>query len=967
MTDKSEKDKTIAWRFYLLLFIFFLSGISGLIYETIWARYLKLFLGHAAYAQALVLAVFMSGLALGSWYAGRVSKQSAQLFRLYAIVEIVIGCIALVFHAVFTHMLEISLNQVLPALNNIQLANAYLWLLASCLIAPQSFLLGTTFPLMANAFIQSFSRPSGNCLSLLYFSNSAGATLGVILCGFVLLGWSGLPGTISTAACLNILSGLCVLLIYPKHAQDTSLQARQSLNKSKLIYACLSIALLTGLSSFIYEIIWIRMLSMVLGSSTHAFELMLSAFILGIAIGGYLIRDRIDQFSKPMLALANIQILMGFFAIISIVAYHFSYDLMQILLSELQRDETSYRLHTVLNYLIAVSIMLPVTICAGMTLPLLSNILIKQGYGDQSVANVYAINTVGALFGILLTLFILMPLTGLKSSILIAAGIDMLIGISIFMLIKNEIGLLKKLLVSLTCIILLTSMTLSQELDTKKLVSGVYRFGQARISTGQDILYYEDGKTASIGVYGKQNGVITISTNGKPDASINMDRHGKPTADEITMVMAAALPMMKKDNIHVVANIGFGSGLTSQTLLEFNSIDSLDNIEIESSMVEGARLFKPRVNLAYQDTRSRLHIDDAKVFFSVRQTEYDLIISEPSNPWVSGTSGLFTLEHYQQIKNHLTNEGLLLQWLQTYEMSLELIYSVLKALDASFEYYQLYASNNSDILILASAEPLPLSVSGNYFQQAPIQHSLAKVGINNKRDIQNRFLGDQRLFRPLLDEQTVQTNSDYFPYLDLNAEKARFLRLNARELTEYRTLPFPLIRYLYPDIVKTGDTATDDRFHTISKRDYLARHLFLMFRDNNLQYADEFTDLSAEFIQLLDTKSYENNCLPESDWLLAMTDLMKRTLPYLDKNKLETIRQSIQGRCPTLSNYQIEWLDLFSSLARLNLDEIEKISGRLLQQRKPLAEESLTLLKSILGIAAILNNRPDTTDLENPE
>src|SRR5262245_6360083 len=283
--------------FFLL---FTVSGFAGLIYESIWSHYLKLFLGHAAYAQTLVLALFMGGMAIGSWLCSRWSQGWKNLLRGYAIAEALIGLAAILFHPVFVAATDLAYTSILPALGGEIPATLFKWSLAGALILPQSVLLGMTFPLMSAGLIRRYPGAPGESLAMLYFTNSFGAAIGVLASGFVLIEALGLPGTVQFAGVLNVALATAVWLLArdpePAAAAPAAPGDRRGAQPGRLF---LAVALLTGAASFVFEIGWIRMLSLVLGSSTHSFELMLSAFILGIACGGYWVRRRIDSIADP--------------------------------------------------------------------------------------------------------------------------------------------------------------------------------------------------------------------------------------------------------------------------------------------------------------------------------------------------------------------------------------------------------------------------------------------------------------------------------------------------------------------------------------------------------------------------------------------------------------------------------------------------------------------------------------------
>ena len=254
-----------------LFALFLLSGFTSLIHESIWSQYLKLFLGHAAYSQTLVLAIFMGGMALGSWWIARSCAHRRRLLLGYAFVEGIIGLCALAFHPVFTSATDWTFDSVLPSLSSPFVIQAFKWTLGTLLILPQSVLLGMTFPLISNGIIRRWPGEPGATLSTLYFTNSLGATIGVLASGFVLIEAVGLPGTILTAGVLNIALALAAWLIVreepePSPVAPVAPSTGNVLSRHRwYIWA----AFITGAASFFYEIGWIRMLSLVLSISSN--------------------------------------------------------------------------------------------------------------------------------------------------------------------------------------------------------------------------------------------------------------------------------------------------------------------------------------------------------------------------------------------------------------------------------------------------------------------------------------------------------------------------------------------------------------------------------------------------------------------------------------------------------------------------------------------------------------------------
>ncbi|MDX1519284.1 MAG: fused MFS/spermidine synthase, partial [Gammaproteobacteria bacterium] len=489
---------TKAYKHWLIIFIFSVSGFTGLIYESIWSHYLKLFLGHAAYAQALVLSIFMGGMAFGSWFAAARSDKHHNLLLLYALAEAIIGLFGLVFHPLFDFLLQFSYSSILPGLDPVWV-QAYKWSLGTLLILPQSFLLGTTFPLLSNGLLRRQQKDTGWTVSMLYFSNSIGASIGVLVSGFVLIKLTGLPGTILTAAIINILLALLVYLLAGSDRETPRFPARLS-SRDRLPLVFLAAAFLTGAASFIYEISWIRMLSMVLGTSTHSFELMLSAFILGLALGGFWIRNRIDSVSDPVSLAATVQIVMGLFAISTIPLYNFTYEIMSVMLSALDRTDTGYFFYSVTGHAICLLIMLPATFCAGMTFPLFTKILLQNDYGERAIGYIYSANTLGAITGVFFTVFFGLPLLGLKGSIILGGAIDIVLGFALLLLLVKNLNMTRTALNIAVCALVLVAAWHFTGIDKFRVISSVYRTGSSLFSSAREILYYRDGKTASISV-----------------------------------------------------------------------------------------------------------------------------------------------------------------------------------------------------------------------------------------------------------------------------------------------------------------------------------------------------------------------------------------------------------------------------------------------------------------------------------
>jgi len=329
------------------------------------------------------------------------------------------------------------------------------------------------------------------------------------------------------------------------------------------------------------------------------------------------------------------------------------------------------------------------------------------------------------------------------------------------------------------------------KLDPRALASGVFRHGAATLDQDAQVHYLRDGKTASVAVY-SMGSVIVIATNGKPDASLETDARVTAPPDEITMLMAAALPLAIHREPRDVAVIGWGSGLTTHTLLGSATPRVVDSVEIERAMHDGARLFGDRVGLAYGDERSKVHFDDARTFFSTGRKSYDVIISEPSNPWVSGVASLFTHQFYRFLGQHLNERGILVQWLQSYELDDPLLATMLAALAQEYPYIDVYLTNSADLLFVSSRQPLPVLDAGSLAEPG-LAAELRRVGLAGPGDYAVRRIGSRALIDALVSLSSAEPHSDFYPVVSLRAPKARFMGQATRRLQVLMGLGAPVL------------------------------------------------------------------------------------------------------------------------------------------------------------------------------
>jgi spermidine synthase/MFS family permease len=800
-----------------LALLFILSGAAGLIYESVWARYISLLVGHSAYAQVIVLVMFLGGMAIGSLAVGKRSERIRSPLLWYAIVEAVIALIAMVFHPAFVATTNFAYDALLPRLSPGLPVTAATWTLAALLILPQSILLGATFPLMTAGAVRRRGESSGAAIGLLYFANSFGAALGALLGGFLLVERYGLRGTLTGAAILNcvVAAGIGVGFVRPADGRRATRDERPAAvprpsspvsrlpspihrPPSPVYRLLLSVSFATAFSSFLYEIAWTRMLSLVNGSATHSFEIMLSAFILGLAFGSLWISRFADSSADRIGLLGRMQWLMGVTAIATLPLYLWSFDWMASLLHALADTDAGYRLFSVSRYGIALVIMLPATFCAGTTLPLITKILLDAGTGERAIGAVYGVNTIGSIVGAAFAALVLVPLIGLKWVLIGGGVVDIAVGVAL--LAWQRSGARRNLTVPLgATLAAIAGLALVTPFAPAKLGSGVFRYKYVPTEKDLRYLFYKDGRTATVGVRqdaSDTTSLLVIATNGKPDASMPPAWAKPPQEprmvldqDMSTQILLPMMVLVHAPGSKYGAVIGQGSGITSHILLTSPAIEKLHTIEIEPEMIRGSRLFYPGNRRVFDDPRNSFEIDDARAFMAASGQRFDFIVSEPSNPWVSGVSGLFTVEFYERVRKRLNPDGVFVQWFHLYEMDDASVASVIAGIDRVFGDYRLFVSSNSDIIIVASAQgklpPPDWSVAERFPELAADLRHFAPL---TSETLDATIVAGKETLGPFLAEATV--NSDFHPILDLTGERSRFRNLFADGFRDLAESPF---------------------------------------------------------------------------------------------------------------------------------------------------------------------------------
>lgn len=679
--------------------------------ELVWVRLLGLVLGSTSLAIATTLGVFMGGLALGSRIIGPRADRIRRPLLGYAVCELVIGAYALCAPA---------LIEALPGLvgtfgdSYASLAVGRFVGAALVLLVPTT-LMGATLPLLLRHVVPpGADARAATRLGALYAANTGGAVAGVFLAGFVLLPSLGVRATNRVAALVDLAIFLVVAAFGrrpPAPAPDLSAGEAPAPppleHPGRGRHAVLGAIFVAGASAMVLEVLWSRALAIVLGSSIYSFTIILLTFLSGLALGAALCARTLARSPRP---LGRLALALGATAGLTFGSYLLCDKLPLLFLALL--GDPQFDVDAVLwsQWALAAALLLPPTIPMGAVLPLAIRALAPPGDRlGRDVGRAYALNTLGAIAGSLLGGFVVLPGLGVERGLLacVAAGFGVAAALA---LAAPELGRARRAL----CAGGLALLAALVPLAAPRWALARFSYGLFRVSIARDILasggkwkmpellYYRDGIGTTVSVE-RWEKTIAIKNNGKVDASND--------ADMPTQIAVGLLPLLvAAPERPTVALVGYGSGVTAGGILAY-PVARLDVVELEPAIVEAATRFFDDVNgRPLADPRTQLYADDGRNFLVRAPGRYDLIVSQPSNPWITGVSNLFTREYFEIVKARLAPGGLFCQWAQLYEIHPLRIKSILATLRGVFPHAYVFAAEDlsSDVIIVASDRPFPI-------------------------------------------------------------------------------------------------------------------------------------------------------------------------------------------------------------------------------------------------------------------
>lgn len=726
---------------WLFLVAYTCSGLAGLVYEVTWTRLLTLHLGHTTAAASAVVAAFLGGLAIGAAVGGRMASawSPRRCLQAYIALEMAVAICAL--------LLPLELSLFTPILRSAYHDGAGamfpLIRILSCIfmVMAPALALGATFPMAIRWFARGSSEPAKES-GLLYFLNTSGAAAGALLAGFVLIPSIGMRGTIDVAIAGTAIAALCVAVVLAyagdAEAPPPPIKPKQTAKEKAHSYAppwlAITVLGLSGFAALVHEIAWTRILSLILGPTTYAFAATLAAVIAGVAIGSGIGTRLVSTRAPKAAGMLAFALLLA--AVTAGQTYSLAGTRLPMMVARYVAEHADFDSLLLRGVLLTIALILPTSACLGAAFPLalsLADDRVHAAPGRFGI--VYAVNTIGSVIGSLAAGFVFIPALGIQATLWIVsgsliAGTLALIGSGALTGLSRAAGLL----VAAVSIALVVG---SPGWDRELLAAGVYMYApyvpkdldlETQLKAGE-LLYYEEGAAATVSVK-KLTGTTTLAVDGKTDASNR--------GDMLTQKLIAHLPLLLHPNPRNVFIIGLGSGMTAGAALT-HPIARADVIEISPEVVKASAFFTAENRNALADPRTHLIVGDGRSHLALSNQQYDVIVSEPSNPWIAGVSSLFTKEFFASARDRLAPGGIICQWANAYNISQPDLTSIIATFTSVFPEGTVWLVGRDDVLLLATLDPLEpaLRRMPERMTRPEVAADLASIGVQDALSIES--------------------------------------------------------------------------------------------------------------------------------------------------------------------------------------------------------------------------------------
>ena len=806
----------------LILWFFFFSGFSGLVYEVVWARLLERVMGASVYSITTVLTVYMAGLGLGSFLAGRMVDRRSDSLRLYGILQAAIGVSCVLVPALIALLAPVyrSAYQSLDA--TFQTLTLVRFLISGLVLIIPTTLMGATLPVLSR-YLATRLDDLGETVGRLYAVNTFGAVVGSFAAGFALMPLFGIMGAIFVAAGVNLVIALLVLglargergagVVGPDTVRasedDASVKTARRDDRSETssegtrrgVVALVLVAFaVSGFAAMVYQVAWMRSLSLVIGSSVYAVSLTLTAYILGLALGASIVSRLVDRWEHLVGRLGFVEIGIGAAALLVVPVLG---RLPLAMIGVIERFSESFAALMAVEFSIVFLVILVPTVLMGAVFPLVVRICTRKLESvGRSVGTVYASNTVGAIAGSFVGGFVLIPWLGIQGAISVAVTMSLLLG-AVLAISDTTLGGARRFAPAGVAVLLLAIvLPLVPSWDPVIMSSGSYLYADMYSSqaeawdmSGEDavrlfgtVLYHKEGVATTVTVRQARSDIY-LQSNGKTEASTGPDMR--------TQKLLAHAPMMLHPDPKDVLVIGLASGVTVGAALSY-PIEAVDCVEIAPAMVEVAETyFAEANNHCLDDPRVSIIVEDGRNHVAFTDARYDVMISQPSNPWIAGISNLFTREFFVLAKESMNPGGVVGFWFQAYNMAPDEFRMIVRTFADVYEHTSLWELDPGvDYMLVGTVGDMELDYEllTERLADASIGGDMLSIGMDEAIDYTGLFVFDQSRVAAYVQGAPIHTDDNL--KLEFSAPRSMHRASKAEQLEAlgpHRMSPAPIL------------------------------------------------------------------------------------------------------------------------------------------------------------------------------
>lgn len=709
----------------LLCAIFFLSGASALVFETLWFHQAGLTLGNSVWASSLVLSGFMAGLALGSAGAARWGARLRSPLRAYALLEAGVG-LAGVGLVCGLPWLSPSVASALAPLAEQPLAqNSLRLLLGFGLLLIPSTAMGATLPLLADV-LAAHDESFGRVLGRLYGWNTLGAVAGVLVAETLLIPLLGIRGSAIAAGCSNGLVAATSLWLATRSAPVALSPSGRSFDW-RLGHRWLAAAFLSGACLLALEVIWFRYLSLFTSGEALSFSVMLAAVLSGIAVGGLTGGAVARRLPRVQRFAAFAAMLAGALCLVSYIAVPW-------LLGEPGAElETSIRAVAML----AAPLVLPVSFVSGALFTLLGAGLREAVDSASATAGSLTVaNTLGASLGSLLGAFVLLPALGMEGglfAIALAYG-----GLGVLLCFDSRAARRPALAAATLFAVSASLFPFGAIQGQLEAVAGRY------LGLGGRVVAVREGPLQTI-LYLEQRGLLGQTLHHRM-VTDGFSMSGTGAIARRYMKLYVYWPLAVRPDTESALLISFGVGSTAKALVDSRQLRSIDVVDISRDVLDMSDIVYPHPgDHPLRDERVRVHVEDGRYFLQATHRRFDLITGEPPPPRMSGVANLYTSEYFELLRSRLTPQGIATYWLPIHSLSDRSSDAILRAFCDAFEDCSLWHGTGRDLMMVGSRNGMPVVDATTFAAQwndPLVAPELAALALERPEQLLGMFIAD---------------------------------------------------------------------------------------------------------------------------------------------------------------------------------------------------------------------------------